>query len=145
MNRRGQDGGARAASFYAPSVTDSTDFEAIGGEPALRAIIASFVDRVFDDLMIGFFFRNASRERLREMEYQHAAEHLGGGVAYEGRSLRAAHSAHRIMGGHFERRKKILSDVLIAHEVSDAVRLRWIAHVESLRGEVTADAGSECR
>ena len=111
----------------------------------LRAIIADFVDRVFDDVMIGFMFRRASRERLREMEYQHAAEHLGGPVRYEGRGLREAHAAHRIMGGQFERRKKILADVLVAHQIEVDVRDRWVAHVESLRGMVTGDPGSECR
>lgn len=123
----------------------SSDFSRIGGEAALRAIIDDFVGHIFDDAMIGFFFRNASKDRLREMEYQHAAEHLGGGVRYEGRPLQVAHGPHRIMGGHFERRKKILSDVLISHGVDDEVRGRWLAHTESLRGEITSDAGSECR
>lgn len=128
-----------------PKTRGMSDFDQIGGEAALRPIIQVFVDRVFDDVMIGFMFRKASRERLREMEYQHAAEHLGGGVTYEGRGLREAHAAHRIMGGQFERRKKILSDVLVSKGVDDGVRERWLAHVESLRGLVTSDSGSECR
>lgn len=120
-------------------------FQRIGGEPALRAIIERFVDRMFDDVMIGFHFRAASRERIKEMEYQHAAEHLGAPVAYAGRPLRAAHAPHRIMGGQFERRKKILADVLAEHGVPEDVRAAWLAHVESLRGEITGDPGSECR
>jgi hemoglobin len=119
-------------------------FERIG-EEELRAIIHDFVGRLFSDLMIGFFFRRASRERIEEMEYQHAAEHLGGPIAYGGRPLADAHAAHRIMGGHFERRKKILSDVLVAHGVPDDVRETWLAHTESLRAEITTDPGSECR
>jgi hypothetical protein len=35
------------------------------------------VDRTFDDMMIGFFFARASRERVKEFEYQHAAAFLG--------------------------------------------------------------------
>lgn len=122
----------------------TTAFERIGGEEKLRAIIDDFVDRVFDDIMIGFFFRRASRERIKEMEYQHAAEHLGGPVTYGGRPLRKAHAPHRIMGGQFERRKKILSDVLLEHGVPDDIRQAWLAHTESLRGEITGDSGSEC-
>lgn len=121
-----------------------TAFERLGGEPKLRAIIDEFVDRMFDDLMIGFFFRRASRERIKAMEYQHAAEHLGAPLAYEGRPLREAHAAHKIFGGHFERRKKILSDVLTEHGVPDDIREGWLAHVESLRAHVTKDSGSEC-
>ena len=120
-------------------------YDQIGAEPALRAIIVEFVDRMFDDMMIGFHFRAADRDRIKEMEFQHAAAHLGGPVVYEGRPLRAAHAAHRIMGGQFERRKKILSDVLVKHGVSDVIREAWMASIESLRGEITGDAGSECR
>lgn len=120
-------------------------FDRIGGEPALRAIIDEFVDRMFDDVMIGFFFRRASRERIKEMELQHAAEHLGGPIRYCGRPLRDAHAPHRIMGGQFARRSKILSDVLEAHRVPEDVRRAWLAHVESLRGQITGDPGSECR
>lgn len=120
-------------------------FERIGGEPELRAIIDEFVDRMFDDVMIGFFFRRASRERIKEMEYQHAAEHLGGPVRYGGRPLREAHAPHRIMGGQFARRATILRDVLSAHGVPEDVRAEWLAHVESLRDQITGDPGSECR
>lgn len=123
----------------------ASDFERLGGEAKLRPLIDEFVDRVMGDLMIGFHFRAVSRERLREMEYQHAAAHLGGPVDYGGRPMRAAHAKHRIMGGQFERRKKILSDVFEKHGVPEDIRERWIAHVESLRAEVTADPGSECR
>ena len=37
-----------------------------------------FVDRVFADVMIGFIFAGKNRDRIREMEYQLAAEQLGG-------------------------------------------------------------------
>jgi hemoglobin len=116
-----------------------TGFERIGREPALRAIIADFVDRVFDDVMIGFLFQRANRDRLKEMEYQHAAEHLGAGTVYAGKPLRSAHAPHRIFKGHFDRRAKILDDVLRARGVPDDVRTAWLAHVESLREQITYD------
>ena len=140
----GGDSRETASGGRPPSVAPSA-YERIGGEPALRAIIDDFVDRMFDDVMIGFFFRDASRERIKEMEFQHAAEHLGADIEYGGRPLRAAHAKHRIMGGQFERRKKILADTLAAHGVPPEVIDGWLAHVESLRGEITGDPGSECR
>ena len=121
-----------------------SDFDRIGGEPGLRAIIEEFIRRITTDIMIGFFFRRVDHARLERMEYEHAAAHLGGPVEYSGRPMKQAHRAHHIMGGHFERRKKILSDVLIAHGAPDDVRERWMAHLESLRAEVTHHAGSEC-
>ncbi len=123
---------------------ERTDFERVGGEAGLRAVIHDFIGEIYGDPMIGFFFRRVNRARLEEMEYQHAAAHLGGPVVYEGRGMREAHRAHRVMGGHFERRKKILSDVLERHGVDGGVRARWLAHLETLRHEVTDQPGSEC-
>jgi hemoglobin len=142
---RGRRWGAEGSFGLASQEMSQSAFERIGGEPALRAIIHDFVERIFADVMIGFFFRRASRQRIEEMEYQHAAEHLGAPLRYGGRPLREAHAAHRIMGGQFERRKKILADVLSAHGVPDDIRQGWLEHVESLRPLITGDPGSQCR
>jgi truncated hemoglobin YjbI len=119
-------------------------FEELGGEPALRAIIDRFVDRVFADVMIGFFFRNARRERIKQKEYEHAAEHLGAGIAYTGRPLDEAHRAHPIMGGQFSRRLIILKETLEEAGVPEHVKRHWLEHTESLRPLITADQGGEC-
>jgi hemoglobin len=121
-----------------------TDFETIGGEPALRAIIDDFVDACFDDVMIGFLFQRASRERIKRFEYEHAAEQLGAGIDYGGRPLDQAHARHRIFGGQFDRRLAILRQTLERHAVPEAIRDRWLAHHESLRALITADRPGEC-
>jgi hemoglobin len=122
----------------------SSLFEDLGGEPALRQIIDRFVDRIFDDVMIGFFFRNARRERIKEKEYEFAAHHLGANVEYSGRAIEEAHRAHPIMGGQFARRLMILKETLEAAGVPEHVKQHWLAHTESLRPLVTADSGREC-
>jgi hemoglobin len=122
----------------------STLFEDLGGERALRPIIDRFVDRVFDDVMIGFFFRNARRERVKAKEYEFAAKHLGAEIEYTGRPLDEAHRAHPIMGGQFARRLMILKETLEAAQVPEHVKQHWLAHTESLRPLITADSGREC-
>jgi hemoglobin len=122
----------------------TTLFEDLGGEPVLRRIIERFVDRVFDDVMIGFFFRNARRERIKQKEYEHAAQHLGAGSAYTGRPLAEAHRAHPIMGGQFARRSMILKETLEEARVPEHVKKHWLEHTESLRPLITGDASSEC-
>lgn len=122
----------------------STLFEDLGGEAALRPIIERFVDRVFDDVMIGFFFRNARRERVKAKEYEFAAKHLGADIEYTGRPLDEAHRAHPIMGGQFARRLTILKETLEAAHVPEHVKQHWLAHTESLRPSITADSGREC-
>ncbi len=122
-----------------------TSFERLGGEPVLRRIVDHFVDRCFDDTMIGFHFRSASRARIKELEYQHAAEHLGADVEYGGRPLEVAHGPHPILGGQFARRLTILREEIDAAGVPADIRDRWLAHQESLRPLVTADPDSNCR
>ncbi|MBC7792393.1 MAG: group 1 truncated hemoglobin [Clostridia bacterium] len=114
----------------------STNFERIGGEPKLRVIIETFVDSMFDDVMIGFFFRNVARKHIKELEYQFAAQFLGAPVAYRGRPVREAHKSISIMGGQFARRKRLLEQTLQLHDVPQEIIGSWLAHVESLRGEV---------
>lgn len=121
-----------------------TLFEQMGGEGALRRVIDAFVDRLFDDMMIGFFFRSASRERVKAKEYEFAAGHLGAQVAYTGRAIREVHAAHPIMGGQFNRRLQILKETLEAQAVPANVREHWVQHTESLRPQVTRDVGNAC-
>lgn len=125
------------------SSTDSL-FEQAGGEAGLLAVIRDFYDAVFDDLMIGFFFRGADKQRLIRLEYELTAAALGAEVAYTGRALDAAHAPHRIFGGQFERRKQLLREAMAAHDLPQPVREAWLAHSESLRAQVTSDRGSDC-
>lgn len=111
----------------------TTLFEELGGEPVLRRIIDRFVDRLFEDMMIGFMFEKVSRERLKAMEYEFAASHLGGTVEYTGRPLAAAHRAHRIFDGQFSRRFTLLRETLEELDVPEAVREHWLAHTAALR------------
>src|SRR5262245_61467986 len=126
------------------AATTPSPYDRLGGEPALRVIIADFVDRVFADIMIGFFFRNADRRRIKELEFQHAAEHLGAPLRYRGRPLDAAHAGHKIMGGQFARRKELLRLTLVDHAVPQDIIDGWLAHTESLRPLITAQPGSQC-
>lgn len=125
-------------------MAETTLFDELGGEPVLRTIVGRFVDRMFADPMIGFFFRKADRERVKDKEYELAAQHLGAGVEYTGRPLQQAHAPHPIMGGQFARRLEILRQTLVEAGAPEAVIRHWIAHTESLRGLVTRDASGEC-
>ncbi|HEV8321349.1 MAG TPA: group 1 truncated hemoglobin [Myxococcota bacterium] len=114
------------------------------GEERLRRIVDVFVDRVFDDVMIGYLFRDVDRERLKRMELQFAARHLGGPVRYEGKPIREAHAPHPIFAGHFNRRRELLRRTLEEHDVPAHIVEHWIAHTESLRAQVTRDAAGRC-
>jgi hemoglobin len=103
-----------------------------------------FVDRIFDDVMIGFFFQKADRGRVKQKEYEFAARHLGAKIPYTGRPIRDAHSPHPIMGGQFNRRLQILGETLEEFGVPENVKRHWLEHTETLRGQVTKNAGNDC-
>jgi hemoglobin len=132
-----------AAAASEPSVISR--YDRLGGESAVRAIIDDFVDRIFDDIMIGFFFRNADKRRIREFEFQHAAEFLGGPQRYAGRALRDAHGGHPILSAHFARRLTVLRQVLSAHAVPEDIASAWLEHNASLRDQVTEQSQRDCR
>ena len=49
-------------------MSDQSLFVRLGGEPKLRGIMQDFVDRMVNDIMIGFFFAGVDRNRLVEHE-----------------------------------------------------------------------------
>lgn len=119
-------------------------FDRLGGEARLRPLIQEFVNEMVNDTMIGFFFRGVDRDRLADLEYQFTARFLGADVNYEGRPIGRAHRAHPIMGGQFDRRRRILEETLIRHDVAPEHRAAWLAHVDALRKVVTQDGRGEC-
>ncbi|MES1175346.1 MAG: group 1 truncated hemoglobin [Myxococcales bacterium] len=119
-------------------------FDSLGGEAVLRPLIARFVDRMFDDIMIGYLFRAADRERVKAKEYEFAAAHLGAPVEYTGRAIADAHRAHRITGGQFMRRLQILKETLAAFQAPAEVSEHFLAHTLSLQAEITNNALDQC-
>lgn len=127
-----------------PSDDSITLFQRLGGAAKLRAIIDRFIDRVFADRMIGFFFRHADRARIKEMEYQLAAQFLGAAVTYSGRPLAEVHAKHPIMGGQFARRRQIFKETLEYFQVEEEIKIALLSHTDALRPLITPEAGSEC-
>lgn len=121
-----------------------TPFEQLGGEAKLRAVIDTFIERVFADRMIGFFFRSADKARIKEMEFQLAANFLGANVEYGGRPLDQVHRNFPIMGGHFARRRQILRECIEAHGISDEIKKLWLDHTDALRPLITPESDSGC-
>lgn len=120
-------------------------FELAGGEPVLLAVIEDFYDVVFDDVMIGFFFRGKDKAELVRLELEFVMKFLGAPGEYSGRPIPEAHAEHHIMGGQFNRRLQILREAMERGGLNEEVRRAWIAHTESLREQVTSDAAGECR
>jgi truncated hemoglobin YjbI len=120
-------------------------YDEAGGEAAIHQILSTFYDAVFNDVMIGFHFVKADKNRLIRVETQMTCIALGAThIKYEGKPIQKAHAPHPILGGQFERRLQLLRDAMEVHNLPNTVREAWIAHNEKLRPLVTADKGSDC-
>lgn len=127
-------------------VTTQDLLAAAGGLAGLERVVSSFYDAVFEDVMIGFFFRGLDKANLIKREVELAARMLGAEhVEYTGRPLRQAHAKHPIMGGQFDRRTQLLREAMALHELPEPVRDAWLEHTERLRPLITRDAKAECR
>jgi len=111
----------------------------------LREVIDAFVEKVVTDPMIGFFFQSISIETLKQREFELAATWMGHPVRYTGRPLKAAHSQHPINGGHFDRRRTILREILESFDVSPSLQSDWLAHTDALRAQITGDGKGVCK
>ena len=123
----------------------SEDLYSLAGEDAgIREFVTTFYNEMVDDVMIGFFFRNADKGRLIDKEVELISRMLGHSVRYTGRPLRKAHAPHPIMGGHFERRWILLKNAMIAHQVPQQIQDLIEEHTRRLRPQITRQQGSDC-
>jgi hemoglobin len=119
-------------------------YEELGGLDKLREIINTFVDRMFDDIMIGFFFRKTDKERIKEKEFEFTAQVLGADIKYSGTPIAEVHQKHPIMGGQFSRRTQIFKETLQEYEVPPHIIEKLLNHTESLRMLIAKTRKSDC-
>lgn len=121
-----------------------TPYEAIGGEPAVRAVLQTLYDQLFVDPIVGFLFEGKDKARLIALQLGFTCRFLGGPQRYEGKPLPEVHAALPLLPGHFDRRHRLLELALERHSVPESPKAAWLRVDESLRGSVLA-AGASAR
>lgn len=112
------------------------------GSATVQEVVDRFVDRMFDDFVIGFLFAGKDRERVKRHEYEHAARVLGGDVPYTGRPIPELHRPLRINGGQFRRRLALLRQELGRAGVPDDIGALWIEAQLRMQKQITD--GTDC-
>lgn len=82
--------------------TQTSIYEAIGGEPALTTVVDDFYRRVLGDPLLAGFFTGTSMTRLKGRQVEFFAAALGGPQTYTGASMRDAHRGRGIHQEHFD-------------------------------------------
>lgn len=84
------------------SAAEVSIFEAIGGEPALVAVVDDFYERVLADPQLAGFFAGANMPKLKGRQVEFFAAALGGPDFYQGPSMRQAHAGRGISQADFD-------------------------------------------
>lgn len=82
--------------------TATSDYDAIGGAPAVRAVVDDFYGRVLADPQLVSYFDGIDMPRLKRHQALLVSQVLGGPADYDGRSLREAHAGFGITKDHFD-------------------------------------------
>lgn len=94
-------GGAEKGPHKPPS-EDNTLFARLGGQAAINAVVAEFVDTTGTDPRISQYFTNVDKEKLKTAMYVHVCSITGGGCTYEGKSMLAAHTGMKLSQADFD-------------------------------------------
>jgi hemoglobin len=94
-------------------------YEAIGGEPALVAVVDDFYDRVVGDPQLESFFAGVNMPKLKGRQVEFFAAALGGPDVYQGPSMRDAHIGRGITQADFDKVAYHLTDALAAAGVPE--------------------------
>lgn len=82
-------------------VLEVSDYTAVGGAPAITAVVNRFYDLVVADERLAGYFEGVEMVRLKRHQVALVSQVMGGPVAYEGRELRAAHEGMGISSDDF--------------------------------------------
>jgi hemoglobin len=115
-------------------------YEAIGGEDRVRIVVQALYDRLFVDPMIGFLFEGKDKAHIVELQVAFTCRFLGGPQAYTGLPLPKAHEKLPLLPGHFDRRHRLLEEVLDACAVPEDVKRVWLQIDLALRPSVLASS-----
>lgn len=117
----------------------------MGGRERLRAVLTRFYGELAADPMVGFFFAGRDLEAVIDGQYRFLLRAFGAEDRYHGRPPGQAHDALApILRGHFDRRLRVLEQVLASEGLDPPDIAAWIRVEEGFRKLIQAP-GRDCR
>jgi hemoglobin len=113
-------------------------YEAIGGEPALVAVVDDFYQRVLADPQLAGFFAGANMPKLKGSQVEFFAAALGGPDFYQGASMRQVHAGRGISQADFDKVAFHLVNSLAVAGVPGEIITQIAAAITPLAGEIVS-------
>jgi len=113
-----------------------SDYDAIGGGPAVSAVVNDFYERVLGDPQLAPYFEGVDMPRLKRHQVLLVTQVLGGPKNYDGRSLDEAHEGLGIDHDDFAAVAGHLTGAMRNAGVPDDIVLRAIAVVAASEPDI---------
>ena len=113
-----------------------SDYDAIGGGPAVSAVVNDFYERVLGDPQLAPYFEGVDMPRLKRHQVLLVTQVLGGPKNYDGRSLEEAHEGLGIDHDDFAAVAGHLTGAMRNAGVPDDIVLRAIAVVAASEPDI---------
>lgn len=119
-----------------PVQAPASDFDRVGGTPAIREAVDRFYKRVLDDPALAPYFAGVDVSGVKRHQVLLLTQVLGGPSGYGGRALGEAHAGLGITTGHYGKVVDHLVEVLQELDVPDDVIAALGATVGGLEAEI---------
>lgn len=113
-------------------------YEAIGGEPALVAVVDDFYGRLLSDGQLAAFFTGVNMPKLKGRQVEFFAAALGGPDLYQGASMRQVHAGRGISQADFDRVAFHLAGALADAGVPPEIITEISAAILPLSGDIVS-------
>jgi hemoglobin len=115
-------------------------YDAVGGEPALAAVVDDFYERVLVDPELAAFFAGANMNKLKGRQVEFFAAALGGPHTYTGAPMRQVHRGRGIRQEHFDLVAGHLAAALGAAGVPEEIISQILGLIAPLAGDIASGA-----
>jgi hemoglobin len=125
-----------------PELQARSDYEAVGGGPAVAAVVDRFYGLVLDDDRLRAYFDGVEMVRLKRHQVALVSQVMGGPVEYSGRDLRAAHQGKGISSDDFGAVAGHLVTALTEAGVEPAIIDRTVTAVAGTQPDIVENAST---
>lgn len=117
-------------------------FDRLGGQPAITAVVDSFVAIVAKDARINQKFARSDIPRVKKMLVDQVCAQTGGPCTYTGRSMKEAHLNMGVTEGEFNALVEDLVTTLTAFNVPKPEQDELLNALGTMKGDIVEVAGS---
>ena len=103
---------------------DMTDYELIGGGPAVRTVVDRFYQLIMADDQLAGFFEGSDMAKLKRHQALLISQVLGGPANYDGRELNEAHAGMDIAQDDYRKEVSYLVQTMVEVGVPPAIIMR---------------------